>query len=140
MFIGKRLLVAEDIEINREILKNMLQGTGLTIDFARNGIDALIMYEDNPQKYDLFITDISMPEMNGYEAAQKIREYENKLIENACEQGNSYKRIAIIAMTANVSSVDIDKCFASGMNDHLGKPVELQELLKKLEKYLKPKS
>jgi len=129
MFTEKRILVAEDIEINREILQKMLEGTGLSIDFARNGIDALIMFEDNPKKYDLFITDISMPEINGYETTRKMR-----------AMGGWGQKIPIIAMTANVSRDDIDKCFAAGMNDHLGKPVEVQELLKKLQKHLYPVS
>jgi len=129
MFTEKRILVAEDIEINRIILRKMLKGTGLTIDFARNGIDALVMFEDNPKKYHLFITDINMPEINGYETAKKIR-----------AMGGWGQEIPIIAMTANVSADDIDKCFAAGMNDHLGKPVEVQELLKKLEKHMYPVS
>jgi len=128
MFTEKRILVAEDIEINRVILQKILEGTGLTIDFARNGIDALIMFEDNPKKYDLFITDISMPEIDGYETARKIR-----------SMAGWGQEIPIIAMTANVSTDDIDKCFAAGMNDHLGKPVEVQELLKKLQKHMNPK-
>ena len=129
MFTEKRILVAEDIEINREILLKMLKKTGLGIDFARNGIDALVMFEDNPKKYDLFITDISMPELDGYETAKKIR-----------AMGGWGQEIPIIAMTANVSTDDIDKCFAAGMNDHLGKPVEVQELLKKLQKHMYPES
>jgi len=129
MFTEKRILVAEDIEINRVILQKMLEGTGLTIDFARNGIDALVMFEDNPEKYDLFITDISMPEIDGYETARKIRSMDGW-----------GQKIPIIAMTANVSTNDVDKCFAAGMNDHLGKPVEKQELLKKLQKHMQNES
>ncbi|MCL2211460.1 MAG: response regulator [Treponema sp.] len=129
MFTEKRILVAEDIEINRVILRKMLEGTGLTIDFARNGIDALVMFEDNPQKYNLFITDISMPKLDGYETAKKIRAMDGW-----------GREIPIIAMTANVSTDDVDKCFAAGMNGHLGKPVEKQELLKILQKHMFPDS
>ena len=125
LFAGKKILVAEDIEINREILHLMLEETRIGIDFAENGKSAIEMFEADPKKYDLILTDIHMPEIDGYEAVRRIR-----------ASGGRGKEIPIIAMTANVFKEDIAKCFAAGMNDHIGKPVEITELIKKLIKYL----
>jgi CheY-like chemotaxis protein len=124
IFTGKKILAAEDVEINREILGKMLEETGISIDFAENGKIALKTIDENPEKYELFLTDIHMPEMDGYETARRIR---------GLDRG---EKIPIIAMTANVFREDIEKCLSAGMNDHIGKPVEIEELIRKLKKYL----
>jgi len=126
-FKGKRLLVAEDVDINREILISLLGDSGLIIDCAENGKEALDMIAADPFKYDIVFMDLQMPEMDGLEASRLIRALP--------VQGN--RRLPIIAMTANVFKDDIDACFAAGMDDHLGKPLELDKIFEKLSKYLK---
>jgi CheY-like chemotaxis protein len=121
-FEGCRILLAEDVEINREIVLALLEPTLLTIECAENGVEAVERFSEFPDAYDMIFMDIQMPEMDGYEATRKIRELN--------------KEIPIIAMTANVFREDIEKCLAAGMNDHVGKPLDFEEVLKKLRKYL----
>jgi len=126
-FSGKRLLLAEDVEINREILISLLGDTGLTIDCAKNGEEALEMIEAAPDKYDVVFMDVQMPKMDGFEATRYIRAL-------PALQGS---KLPIIAMTANVFKDDIEQCLAAGMDDHLGKPIDIGMVLEKLRKYLK---
>jgi CheY-like chemotaxis protein len=127
-FTGKKLLLVEDIEINREILLTLLEDSGLIIDTAENGKDALDMITASGDKYDIVFMDLQMPLMDGYEAARQIRLLESK--------ANPPKKIPIIAMTANVFKEDIDACLAAGMDDHLGKPLDVNDVFSKLHKYL----
>jgi two-component system, sensor histidine kinase and response regulator len=120
------ILVAEDVEINREILSTVLEETGISIDFAQNGSSAVSMFQMHPDKYNLILMDVNMPEMDGYEATQAIR---------ALEMAQA-KNVSIIAMTANVFREDIEKCLQAGMNDHIGKPIVPETLHEKLKKYL----
>jgi PAS domain S-box-containing protein len=126
-YSGCHMLLAEDVEINREIVISLLEDTGVIIDCAENGLQAAEMFKANPLKYNIIFMDIHMPEMDGYEATRCIREFEN-------ERG--LKAVPIIAMTANVFREDVEKCIASGMNDHLGKPIDLAELFKKTDAFL----
>jgi len=130
IFTGCRLLLAEDIEINREIVLTMLEDTELEIDCAENGEIAMQMFKDNPERYDMIFMDMQMPEVDGLEATRCIRALD---VPHA-------KTIPIIAMTANVFREDIEKCIDSGMNDHLGKPLDFDALFEKLRKYLPKKS
>jgi len=123
---GKRLLLAEDVEINREILLMLLEDTGLVIDCAENGLEALEMIISDPNKYDIVFMDIQMPKMNGLEATKRIRAL--PALRDA--------ELPIIAMTANVFKSDIEACLASGMDSHLGKPLDLEKVLETLRKYL----
>ncbi|MDR0310080.1 MAG: response regulator [Acidobacteriota bacterium] len=125
-FDGRRILLAEDIEINREIVLALLEPTHLKIDCAENGAEALRMFSKAPKKYDAIFMDIQMPEMDGYEATRRIRAMD---IPEA-------KDIPIVAMTANVFKEDIEKCLDAGMNSHLGKPLDLDEVMDKLRTYL----
>jgi CheY-like chemotaxis protein/anti-sigma regulatory factor (Ser/Thr protein kinase) len=125
------LLLAEDVDINREIVLTLLEPTKLSIDCAENGAEALRMFEEAPERYDMIFMDVQMPEMDGYEATRQIRAFEKNHRENRLPQG-----IPIIAMTANVFREDIEKCIESGMNDHVGKPLDLEDVLAKLRKYL----
>jgi len=120
------VLLAEDVEINREIVLALLEPTSIEIDCAENGAEAVRMFSEAPEKYDIIFMDLQMPEMDGYEATRRIRAME---IQKA-------KEIPIAAMTANVFQEDIEKCMKAGMNEHLGKPLDFDEVLKLLRKYL----
>jgi signal transduction histidine kinase/CheY-like chemotaxis protein len=126
LYKGRRVLLVEDMEINREIVIALLEPTLLEIDCAENGIEAVRIFGEAPQKYDLIFMDVQMPEMDGYEATRRIR---------ALDCPNA-KTIPIIAMTANVFREDIEKCLNAGMNDHVGKPLAIEEVLDRLYKYL----
>ncbi|MDR2144136.1 MAG: response regulator [Treponema sp.] len=121
-FSGVSLLLAEDIEINREIFRAILEDTGINIETAENGRLAVNMFSENPGKYDIIIMDVQMPEMDGIEATQAIRAIAT----------DEAKNIPIVAMTANVFREDIERCLLAGMNDHLKKPVEEKALLEKI--------
>ncbi|MDR3335808.1 MAG: response regulator [Treponema sp.] len=120
------ILLAEDVEINREIVLTLLEPTKLSIDCAENGAEALRFFSESPGKYDMIFMDVQMPEMDGYEATRQIR---SLTIPRA-------KQIPIIAMTANVFREDVEKCLEAGMNDHVGKPLDFNDVLAKLRKYL----
>jgi CheY-like chemotaxis protein/two-component sensor histidine kinase len=126
IFGDRHILLAEDIEINREIVLALLDGTGLIIDCAENGSEALAKVKAAPEKYDLIFMDVQMPKMDGLEATRRIRE----LSLPHCME------IPIIAMTANVFKDDVEKCIEAGMNDHMGKPLDMDEMFEKLRKYL----
>ena len=125
-FPGKRLLVAEDVDINREILIALLDGTGLIIDCAENGKEALDMVAANPGKYDIIFMDLQMPVMDGFETTRQIR---------ALTSCNS-ETLPIAALTANVFQDDIDACFEAGMNAHIGKPLDYETIMRVLRQYL----
>jgi signal transduction histidine kinase/DNA-binding response OmpR family regulator len=131
-FEGKCILLAEDVGINREIVSALLEPTGLIIDYAENGAEAVGMWKANPEKYHMIFMDVQMPEMDGYEATRQIRTSETER-----QAGNLHAQIPIVAMTANVFREDIEKCLKAGMNDHVGKPLNFEEVLIKLRKYLK---
>ncbi len=125
-FKGFHLLLVEDVEINREIAMTILEFTGITIDTAEDGVVAFEKVRDNVGKYDVVLMDIHMPRKDGYEATRDIRGL-----------SSGYARtIPIIALTANVFKEDIQKCMDAGLDDHLGKPLDVNELLSKLQKYL----
>jgi signal transduction histidine kinase/DNA-binding response OmpR family regulator len=125
-FSGYCLLLAEDVDINREIVQALLEPTNVEMDFAENGEVALHKYCENHEKYNMIFMDVQMPEMDGYEATRQIREW---------EKNSNIKPVPIIAMTANVFREDVQKCHAAGMDDHVGKPVNFGEVLLRLRKY-----
>jgi len=98
----------------------------LGIDCATNGVEAVRMFTEAPDKYELIFMDLQMPEMDGYDATRHIRSLG---VSNA-------KAVPIIAMTANVFKEDIDNCLAAGMNGHVGKPLVFDDVLGILRKYL----
>jgi len=125
-FEGMRMLIVEDIDINREILISLLDSTGLIIDSAENGEEALKMVETATEKYDIIFMDIQMPVMDGLEATGLIRALPG------------YKKgvLPIIAMTAHVFSDDIEDCLEAGMDDHLSKPLDADRVHEILRTYL----
>ena len=124
-FSKVRLLLAEDIDINREIFITLFEYTGMSIDIAENGRIAVDKLRDAPNGYDIVIMDVQMPEMDGYEATRAIRNLNT---------GNS-ATIPIIAMSANAFTEDIQRCIESGMNDHLPKPIDADDVIKKIAQY-----
>jgi PAS domain S-box-containing protein len=125
---GKRILLAEDVEINREIVIALLEPHGLEISCAENGVEAVREFEENPYAYDIIFMDVHMPEMDGYEATRRIRALDTPRA----------KEIPIIAMTANVFAEDVEKCKITGMNDHVGKPLDMEQVMAALIKYTGP--
>jgi signal transduction histidine kinase len=126
IFAGRRILLAEDVEINREIVLTLFEPTRLETDCAENGAEAVRKFNEAPGRYDLIFMDIQMPEMDGYEATRRIRALDTP----------KAKSIPIIAMTANVFREDVEKCIEAGMNNHVGKPLNFDEVLEKLKTYL----
>jgi len=122
-----QILLVEDVEINREIFIALLENTRMKIDVAENGLVAVSVFNENPEKYDLIIMDIQMPEMDGYQATRAIREIGHPRA----------KTIPIIAMTANAFKEDIERCLENGMNDHLAKPIDEKAVIEKIARYSK---
>ena len=123
---GRHILLAEDVDINREIVIAMLEPTLLEIDCAENGVEAVRIFTEAPWKYDMIFMDVQMPEMDGYEATRRIRSLNDQRA----------KDIPIVAMTANVFREDVERCVEAGMNVHVGKPIDFDEVLAILNKYL----
>jgi len=123
---GKTLLVVDDVDINREIIKLFLEETKAIIDMAENGEVAVNKFKENSSKYSIILMDIQMPVLDGYDATRMIRTMDRK----------EAQTIPIIAMTANVLKEDIEKCLSYGMNDHIGKPIILKGLYAVIKKYI----
>jgi len=142
-FKGRRILLAEDVEINREIVLSLLEPAELEIDCAINGAEALKMFSSAPEKYDMIFMDMQMPQMDGLEATRQIRAFESKFPPASFAEGETrrdrLKPIPIVAMTANVFKDDVDKCLDAGMNDHVGKPLIYNEVIDVLMRYLPSK-
>ncbi|GBU21134.1 histidine kinase [Fibrobacteres bacterium R8-0-B4] len=124
-FSGNTILLVEDIDINREIIAAFLEETHVSIDVAVNGAEAVGKFGENPDKYDIVLMDIQMPEMDGFEATRRIRAMGT----------TKAKSIPIVAMTANALSEDVQRCKEAGMNDHIAKPVDQDALMFKLNDF-----
>jgi signal transduction histidine kinase/CheY-like chemotaxis protein len=121
---GGRILVVEDNAVNQMVAVRLLEKLGYSADIAANGIEALSAVQRI--SYDLLLMDCQMPEMDGLEATTRLRQRET----------SGGKRIPIIAMTANAMMGDRENCLAAGMDDYLAKPVRIEELKAKLERWL----
>ncbi|MDR2479223.1 MAG: response regulator [Treponema sp.] len=137
-FRGRHILIAEDVDINREIVAALLETTGIGVDFAENGVEAVRLCSEDLKlekpRYEMVFMDIQMPEMDGFEATRRIRAVEASLRSVALTPPR--RELPVIAMTANVFREDVEKCLAAGMNGHVGKPLDLGEVLAALRKYL----
>ena len=123
---GKRILLAEDNELNWEVAREMLSILEMELDWAENGQICVRKFAESPVGYyDAILMDVRMPVMDGHEATMAIR---------GLDRGDA--ELPIIAMTADAFSEDIQKCIESGMNDHLAKPIDVQAVAYKLKKYL----
>lgn len=117
-FQGKKALVADDFLVNQELMAEMLQIIGFSVDTADDGEEAIRMWRDNV--YDVIFMDIQMPLKNGYEVTEYIRSNEKD------------RHTLIIALTANAQAGDREKCIESGMDSYLSKPIEIKQLKLKL--------
>ena len=125
-FDGIHIMLVEDVDINREIVETLFEGTGALITSAVNGQEAIDRFAAKPETFDLIFMDIHMPIKDGYAATREIRAMAHP----------KAKTIPIIAMTANVFKKDVDKCLACGMNDHVGKPIDINEVFLKLKRQI----
>ncbi|MDO4178916.1 MAG: transporter substrate-binding domain-containing protein [Phascolarctobacterium sp.] len=124
---GKRILLVEDNELNQEIAISILTEFGFDVEVANDGSVAVQkLSEANPEYYDFILMDIQMPIMNGYEATRTIRRMKNR------DKAN----IPILAMTADAFEEDKQKALAAGMNGHIAKPIDPEELLKSIKEFL----
>lgn len=119
---GIRILLVEDNVMNQKLAKFMLEKGGYHLEVAGNGKEAVDIYLSDPEGFDLIFMDVNMPEMDGRQATQIIRE-------------KGYKDIPIIAMTADVMKEDRDKCFKAGMNDYVTKPIKRDLVFQMVKKW-----
>ena len=126
-FSGKRILLVEDNDLNAEIACEILGMTGVAVERASDGAEAVDMINEGTDGYyDLIFMDIKMPKMNGYDATRVIRSMDS----NYCKQ------IPIIAMTANAFAEDVQAAKTVGMNEHIAKPIDMKALAKTLNRWL----
>ena len=122
---GARILLVEDNEINQQVAMEILSNAGLNVSLAINGQEAVRMVQEN--EFDAVLMDIQMPVMDGYTASREIRNLKSEI-----------RNVPIIAMTAHAMAGDRDKSLATGMNDHVNKPIDPNELFTTLEKWILP--
>lgn len=125
-FENKRILLAEDNELNMEIAQEILSDVGFEVEWAENGQICTEMFANSKEGYyDVVLMDIRMPVMDGYEACKIIR---------AMERGDA--ELPIIAMTADAFSEDMQRSLQSGMNEHVAKPIDIDKLYQVLRRYI----
>ena len=124
VFPGKRLLLAEDVDVNREIVMAILEDSRIEITCAENGEEACNIFAANPAAFDIIFMDVHMPVLDGFDATARIRSHPRGA------------NVPIVAMTAYVFREDIEKCLNAGMNAHLGKPLDINAVFDTLRKYL----
>ncbi len=131
---GARLLLVEDNTINQQVAREMLEQTGVEVELAENGAEAVAMvqrdYESGKAPYDLVLMDVQMPIMDGYQATGEIRKMEATALKPLA-------RLPIIAMTANAMSTDREQCLAAGMDDYLSKPIDSGQLMTIIRRWFK---
>lgn len=120
---GARLLLVEDNRTNQIVAKNILEQAGANVEVADDGIKAVGLLRAAPQRYDLVLMDVQMPVMDGYAATRLIRE-------------NLALDLPVLAMTAGVMDTERQQCIACGMNDFIAKPIDIEQMLSTIERYL----
>jgi CheY-like chemotaxis protein len=126
-FRGKKVLLVDDVDLNRKIARAMLKITGITVEEAEDGEIALKKFEESPKgTYDIILMDVQMPNMDGYQASTAIRDLDRE----------DARKVPIIALTANAFKEDIDRAIEAGMNAHLAKPVKQEKIVELMMKYI----
>ncbi|MEO3223811.1 ATP-binding protein [Parabacteroides distasonis] len=126
-FKGKRILLVEDNELNREIAEELIGATGASVESAEDGVQAVEKFKESAEGYyDLILMDVQMPHMDGYEATRCIR---------ALGRSDAQK-VPIFAMTANAFAEDVQKSREAGMNAHISKPLDIRAVYKQMNRYL----
>ncbi|MDH3877004.1 MAG: response regulator, partial [Desulfobacterales bacterium] len=140
---GARVLLVEDNEINQQVAKEILEGAGLNVSLANNGQEAVNAVKEN--NYDAVLMDVQMPVMDGYTATRKIRDWETEARGQKTEdrkEGSALSpqssELPIIAMTAHAMAGDEDKSLEAGMNGHVTKPIDPDQLFATLQKWIQP--
>jgi PAS domain S-box-containing protein len=128
---GARVLLVEDNEINQQVAMEILQGAGITVTIANNGQEGVDAAKQN--QYDAILMDIQMPVMDGYTATKEIRKWKGGM------RNKGKAQIPIIAMTAHAMTGDEDKSLKAGMNGHVAKPIDPDQLFAALQKWIKPR-
>ncbi len=124
---GARILLTEDNEINQQIAVELLEGAGATVTVANNGREAVEMLSSDPQpSFDVVLMDLQMPEMDGYQATAKLR------------SDTRFATLPIIAMTAHATIEERQRCLAAGMNDHIAKPIDPDNLFETVARFYTP--
>jgi len=123
---GAEILVAEDNELNQEVAMGLLTDAGFVVTIANNGEEAVNLLKQH--SYDIVLMDMQMPIMDGVSATQEIR------------KSKSLDELPIVAMTANAMTQDKERCLAAGMNDHVAKPIDPDELFRTLLRWIKPRA
>jgi PAS domain S-box-containing protein len=117
---GLHLLVVEDNALNRQVASELLAAEGAIVELAEGGLEGVSKVLDKHQSFDVVIMDVQMPDIDGMEATRRIRALAD------------FKTLPILAMTANVSAADKAACLAAGMNDHVGKPIDMEEVVPRI--------
>jgi signal transduction histidine kinase/DNA-binding response OmpR family regulator len=124
---GAKILLAEDNTINQQVAQEILEDLGLLVEVVDNGHDVLEALQERSREFDLVFMDIQMPGIDGFEATKLLR------------KDPKTREIPIVAMTAHAMTADKEKCLQAGMNDHVSKPIELEQLYECLSKWIKPR-
>jgi PAS domain S-box-containing protein len=133
---GAKILLVEDNEINQQVAKEILEGADLIVSLADDGQQAVNMVKET--LYDAVLMDIQMPVMDGYKATRKIREWETEVRGQKTEDRKDDSELPIIAMTAHAMAGDEDKSLQAGMNGHVTKPIDPDQLFSTLQKWIQP--
>jgi two-component system, sensor histidine kinase and response regulator len=123
---GARILLVEDNEINQQIAVELLEGAGATVEVADNGREAVAILSATPNRFNVVLMDLQMPEMDGYQATARLR------------SDPRFSALPIIAMTAHATVDERQRCLAAGMNDHVAKPIDPARLFETVRRYYSP--
>lgn len=126
-FSGKQILIAEDNMANQFVIKQLLKKVNITPVFAKNGQEVIDMYKSKHSEWDLVLMDCKMPLVDGYQATETIRQF---------EQDNGLEKGRIVGLSANAFSGSTNEAITSGMDDYLTKPIEREKMMQILSLYL----